>query len=152
MLGRSSWPDYSVSCRFCFAFCVLREGEGRRARLPNSTRTNCRPSLAAGTLEYRHVNLNSFLLRSLCRQTSYLGLQSASSGDILRQRGIDYSKSILPFSIGGPFSAGIVLRDSSPRPYPLSFTWVVNTVLARARVTKTEDAKVSDLRERSVFW
>ena len=70
----------------------------RTVRVP----MNCCPSLAAGTLEYQHVNLNSFLVRSLCRQTYLSGSSvSASSEDILRQQGIDYSKSILPFSIRG---------------------------------------------------
>ena len=79
-------------------------------------RTNRRPSLAAGTLEYHHVNLNTFLVRSLCRQTYVSGSSvSASSGDILRQRGIDYSKSILPFSIRGVrFRRGIVYFVTMP--------------------------------------
>ena len=87
----------------------------RPSRHPNSTLTNCRPSLAAGTLEHRHVNLNSVLVRSLCRQTwltwvfsvGIVGRYFTATGDRLQQ------VHLAVFHPGGPFSAGDrLLRDN----------------------------------------
>ena len=81
----------------------------RTVRVP----MNCRPSLAAGALEYRHVNLNSFLVRSLCRQTYLSGSSVSASSGIFYGNGGSIT-AILPFSIrGSVFGGDRLLRDST---------------------------------------
>ena len=80
--------------------------------------TICRPSLAADTLEYRHINLlvNSFLVRLRCRQ-AYLSASSMSTscGGYLTATGDRFQQVPLAvFGPGGPFSAGDRLRRDSP--------------------------------------
>ena len=81
----------------------------RTVRVP----MNCRPSLAAGALEYRHVNLNYFLVRSLCRQTYLSGSSVSASSGIFYGNGGSIT-AILPFSIrGSVFGGDRLLRDST---------------------------------------
>ena len=88
-----------ASKRVLHLVCILENG-GLRAS--NGTRTICRPSLAADTLEYCHVNQNVFLVRLRGRQ-AYLSASSTLTSYACRvylpAMGIDFSKCLLPFSI-----------------------------------------------------
>ena len=97
------------------SFCFFVHNRVNPNPNPNPN-TICRPSLAADTLEYRHVNLNSFLVRLRCRQ-AYLSASSMSTScrGYLTATGDRFQQVPLAvFGPGGPFSAGDRLRRDSP--------------------------------------
>ena len=101
----------NIASKECYTSVYILENGGLRA----TNGTICRPSLAADTLEYRHINLNSFLVRLRCRQ-AYLSASSMSTScrGYLTATGDRFQQVPLAvFDPGVRFRRGIVYVDST---------------------------------------